>query len=202
MDQRLSRGGARAGPQGTCMALTGPSHPSSPPWPYRLSKVGSLLCGGWVGMSRGPRNWWPAPQSQGPEELSSCWVLHVGVRLQWPQSFRGHKKMLRARASEQAEGAQLTMQSWNGLPGTGRLDRIRAHWISWSLPLDMLGTGARPEPGLDTEQPEAPADAGAAQGDSSLYCPSHAEGQLKAPRAVAMLPGLGLAQCGPARPRG
>lgn len=95
--------------------------------------------------------------------------------------------MLRARASEQAEGAQLKTQSWNGHQG-------QAGWtasgptgspgLSWPLPLDMLGTGARPEPGLDTEQPQAPADAGAAQGDSSLYCPAHAGGWLRAPRAV------------------
>lgn len=183
------------------MALTGPSYPWSPPWPYHLSRWGPCCVGdgwGWLGA----HELVACLAEPGPEELSSRWVLYVGVRLQWPQSFRSHKKMLRARAAEQAEGAQLKVQSWNGLPGTGRLDRTQPTGppgLSWSLPSDMLGTGARPEPGLDTEQPEAPADAGAAQGDSSLSGPAHAEGQLKAPRAIAVLPGLGLAQCGPAR---
>lgn len=47
---------------------------------------------------------------------------------------------------------------------------------SWPLPLDMPGGGAGPEPGLDTEQPEAPADAEAVRGDSSPPLPNPRRG--------------------------
>lgn len=203
----MDRGCAGAGPGRTSGHLHGshrPLPPVVPTGPPASARGGPRCGGGMGGMSWGPRNWWPALQSQGPEELSSCWVLHVGVRLPWPQSFRGHQKMLRARASEQAEGAQLKTQSWNGLPGTGRLDRIRATGSpGHSLPLDMLGTGAGPEPGLDKNSQkhllmlrETPASTARPVPRASS---KHQGRSLAAGHHAA---GLGLAQRGLPRPRG
>lgn len=179
-------GKGREGPgrsSGHRMALTGPSHPI-PTWPCRLSKVRPRCVGGMGGVSRGPRSWWPALQSQGPEERSSRWVLHTcgceAAATTRRCSGPGLQNKLRVPSSKCRAAMDAQGQAgWTAFRPTG------PPGLSWSLPLDMLGTGARPEPGLDTGQPEAPADAEAAQGDSSLCCPARAEGRPRAPRAAA-----------------
>lgn len=83
---------------------------------------------------------------------------------------------------------------------TGSPGHCHCLWTCW-------GAGTRPEPGPDTEQQEAPAGTGAAQGDYDplLLSPHQAAGSEHQGQSQAtshtVLPGLGLARCGPAQAR-
>lgn len=93
---------------------------------------------------------------------------------------------------------------WTTLRPTG------SHGLSWPLPLllDMLGSRNQARAwSRYREQQEAPADTGATQGDYGplLLSPHQAAGSEHQGRSQAtshaMLPGLGLARCGPAQAR-
>ncbi|XP_019485777.1 PREDICTED: cysteine and histidine-rich protein 1 isoform X3 [Hipposideros armiger] len=130
-------------------------------------------------------------------------IGYTGVHRSGQRPHEASKKMLRARAPEQAEQAQLKRQSWewSTLRPTG------SHGLSWPLrlPSDMLGTSSQARAWSRCEHQEVPTDAGAAQGDlrPSAAHPRRVAGPEHQWRSLAAshttLPGWDLARCGPSQ---
>lgn len=180
LDQRLSRGRARAGSQGRLHGSHGgPSHLPTPARFPHLNKVVSSRHGAaqtWetlgsnqkVGVSGGLG----AGGQKNTCHVGSClWVTAGATGLLRPEEAQG-------KATEQAEGAQLERQSWERTPRDRQAGTQLARWISQALlatdsacrRVDSRGRArARSRP---KEQQGAPADAGAAQGGSGPRLPS------------------------------
>ncbi|XP_059021424.1 zinc finger TRAF-type-containing protein 1 isoform X2 [Mustela lutreola] len=171
---------------------------------------GQCLSRRWVYLG-GPGSQGPALWSQRREEHSAHPVLQADTAVA-AGLLRPSRRCPGAGLLRELRVLRSKCRVGSGRPGTGRLDRTQARWISRALlaTATAFGHAGEQEPGQGLvqtqEQQEAPADTGAAEGDCGplLLSPQQAVGS--ASRAAtgnrsrhAILPGLGLARCGPAQ---
>ncbi|XP_032172829.1 cysteine and histidine-rich protein 1-A isoform X1 [Mustela erminea] len=171
---------------------------------------GQCLSRRWVYLG-GPGSQGPALWSQRREEHSAHPVLQADTAVA-AGLLRPSRRCPGAGLLRELRVLRSKCRVGSGRPGTGRLDRAQARWISRALlaTATAFGHAGEREPGQGLvqtqEQQEAPADTGAAEGDCGplLLSPQQAAGS--ASRAAtgnrsrhAILPGLGLARCGPAQ---